>query len=637
MTLFDLKATPFESFYAATQSLEGIVPIDYFFAQAVNQRLVHEPQSAASRHHCFMLLLALSAAQRQGHSCLSLQAIAEQTLWRNDDKPGYSFGVLDALREHAAHLQRHLPSPACIVLDDDHLFTTRFWTFEQHILQGLRARNVLIEKPLIHQSALQSVWPCLFPPNADMHPAAIDWQQVAVALAVHQRFFILTGGPGTGKTYTVARLLLALHVASGQELHIGLAAPTGKAAQRLSDSLQSSFKNLDIDDSSPLKRAMQRVPMQAQTVHRLLGLQETSLAAKYHETNPLPLDVLIVDESSMLDVALFARLIRALSPTCRLILVGDAQQLPSVEAGNVLAQLMPVEGAVNQFLPAQIDNIQALVQCDMIPQHTESKTIGYSVSLQGSRRFGGALAQLASRVNQPAQASVSPSSWELLETLSDVTDSGIKRLPNSALSLAVENWIDEHFLPLCRMTVIDQALNSLSRFNVLCALRQGDYGVESLNTLIEQRLRQRLGILHHQAFHGQRLMITRNLPALGLFNGDIGLVWNHGNAQTGQLSLCFAASAGKPMRQFDLQRITAVDSVFAMTIHKSQGSEFDHVAVVLPEQGAEQLLGRELLYTAITRSKGKLTLVCDKPVFERTVAQSSQRWSGISADKISEG
>ena len=394
---------------------------------------------------------------------------------------------------------------------------------------------------------------------------------------------VISGGPGTGKTYTVARLLLALQAVHQTPLTIAMAAPTGKAKQRLVESINYAKSELlaqGIDET-----LIASIPHTAHTLHGLLGLRPNSHEARHHKGNPLAIDLLLVDEVSMVDLPMMSRLLDALPPHCKLVLVGDAEQLPSVAAGSILADI-------------------------------PSSAISY---LHKSHRFDGqgGIGLLAHDVmHNKAQAS-----WHLLSTHKDLS-----LITEADFQTWLEQMCDQYFVPLLRAKTLDEAFVCLNQFRILAATRQGDMGVEGLNVQVERILSRRLSqVKWGQHYHGKPVMVTKNHHGLGLFNGDIGIVWAEA---TGQLNVYFLQS--EQVRKVNVGLLQDLDTVYAMTIHKTQGSEFDHVALVVAPQ-AERLLSSQLLYTAITRAKMTCSIKVVESVWCKAVGNKTQRWSGLRA------
>ena len=449
-----------------------------------------------------------------------------------------------------------------LVVDGDRLYLRRYWDYEQQLARAILARAANTKKPRIQTSG--------------------DLQQAAAANAVARNFSVITGGPGTGKTHTVRAILKLLRAQpGGAELKIALAAPTGKAAARLSEALREDG-------------------LEATTVHRLLGSIPDSPYFRHHAERPLTADVVIVDEASMVDLALMAKLVAAVPLTSRLVLLGDRDQLASVEAGNVLA------------------DICAAAEVQQSPLH------GAVVELRENYRFTttGGIYRLSSAVNNgDAKAGLT-----VLQNPDD--ELRWERLPASAeLGAALRERIIAGYASCLEAADPAAALGQLQRFRILCAVRQGLFGVENLNPLAEQALAE-AGLLKPRPgwYAGQPIIITRNDYNLQLFNGDSGIILPDPDA-SGELRAFFLSPEGK-LRRFLPSRLPLHETSFALTVHKSQGSEFDRLLVILPEKDSP-VLTRELLYTAITRARSGVELWCNEEIFRAAVLRRTVRVSGL--------
>jgi exodeoxyribonuclease V alpha subunit len=459
--------------------------------------------------------------------------------------------------------------------------------------------------------------------------ACFNGQKLAVATASAGRFTLISGGPGTGKTTTVARLLvllqqLAMSRPDAAPLLIRLAAPTGKAAARLTESLGRA-----LDELSPRLDAtlLASLPRQASTLHRLLGVIPGSHEFRHHAENPLPLDVLVVDEASMVDLPMMARLLAALPASARLILLGDKDQLASVEAGAVLG------------------DICQLLQQEPSAAHTEWLRVvtGYPLAepgvpnalplrdrlcwLRKSWRFhaGSGIGRLADAVNQGDRHTLERL---LSSNFADIRIHVDAERRATLLQLAVAGYAG--YLALARDPVNGESarrmLQAFQQTRVLCALREGEWGVTGLNSSILQSL-SRQGWLQPEAdwYVGRPVMIVRNDHALGLYNGDIGITAHDGE----RLRVWFEMPDGR-VHGFLPSRLPEHETALAMTVHKSQGSEFAHTILVLPDLD-NPVLTRELLYTGITRAKQRLDLFGAHELLTRIATRPTQRNSGLTA------
>lgn len=556
--------------------------------------------------------LAAALASRvlaQGDVCLDLGLWAGQNL-----SPGHSEPLL-----RAPSLQPWQEALSCssvvgqagefqpLILDaGGRLYLHRYWSYEDTLAQALWARGM--DPPVVDHEALRQSLARLFPGEQP------DQQKLAAAVAVSQRLAVISGGPGTGKTTTLARVL-ALLLMQEPTLRIQLAAPTGKAAARLQDAVQRSKQQLAVE---PQILAM--IPEEASTLHRLLGVRGDG-GFRHGLHHPLHLDVLVVDEASMVDLALMAHTVAALPPQARLILLGDRDQLSSVEAGAVLGELCQ-EASV--FSPEASKALSDLVGWLVPDTPNPGPLADQVVLLSHSYRFaaGGGIGQLASVINRGDSAA--------LQGLLTQPPTGLRWLSSPAaqpieslVTLAMQGL--EPFL----QSVVEQAppetvFSRLAGFQLLCPQRGGPWGVEQLNQRLEGQIRQHFG--GREWYPGRALMVTRNDYTLRLFNGDVGIVLAD-PTQAGQLRAYFPQSEGG-IRTVALSRLPPVEPVFAMTVHKSQGSEFDEVLLVLPD-GQSASLSRELLYTAVTRARQRLSLWGEMGAFEQAVQRRVRRASGL--------
>lgn len=411
-----------------------------------------------------------------------------------------------------------------------------------------------------------------------------NWQKEAARVALSRALTIICGGPGTGKTTTVVNILALLLQAVDPELKIALGAPTGKAAMRLSESIGNSLSQLDLPDE--IRHA---IPFDASTLHRILGVRRNSPQFRHNRQNPLGWDVVVIDEASMVDLAMMSKLVDALKPGARLLLLGDKDQLASVESGAVLGDLIT-------SLP---DN---------------------SIELKRTFRFDDTIKLLAENINK-GDASVA---WSVL------TDKGHENV--AILQADWTSYISEKYAQFMEMVSrhpkvsIQDIFASFNSFQVLCGVHYGNRGVEGINKSVELSLARRGYDCRPDSFYpGRPILITRNDYTLDLFNGDIGICLP--DEHNGDIKVWFERSDGS-VRSLAPYRLPECRTVIAMTIHKSQGSEFDEVVVVLPQE-ENRILSRELIYTAVTRAKKFVHIVAEKEIFAFALSLNIERFSGL--------
>jgi len=539
-----------------------------------------------------------------------------------------------------------------LVLSGKRLYLRRYWTYERRIDSALRLRLAI-------QESVATDLPERLNRLFDQAPpdGVVDWQKLACALATRGAFSIVTGGPGTGKTTTVVRLLALLQapaVENGSALRIRLAAPTGKAAARLTESISQQVLSLKVPDA-----VKEKIPTQVTTVHRLLGSRPGTRHFRHHIGNPLPLDVLVVDEASMIDLEMMANLLDALPPHARLVLLGDKDQLASVEAGAVLGDLCR-DAEAGFYSPQTRQWLQQVsgenlsgsgLQEDLDGTHPLAQQV---VMLRYSRRFGegSGIGQLARWVNQQnaeeARKLLSARSHADLfcVSLKGEHDHALERLVLDGQGEGAHGY--RYYLKMLQGTrpALDtprddqrwthwaqNLLKAFDAFQLLCAVRKGPWGVEGLNQRITSALlKARLIDSDQQWYEGRPVLMTRNDYGLGLMNGDIGIALKLPESDGGPqvLRVAFPRNDGQGGVRFVLpSRLNDVETVYAMTVHKSQGSEFTHTALILPD-ALNPVLTKELIYTGITRAKDWFSLIEPRSgVFEEAVRRKVKRLSGL--------
>ena len=517
-----------------------------------------------------------------------------------------------------------------LVLDKERIYLYRYWQYECQTAEALNARQgrVSVDEGLLTRGLAQ-----FFPHQSNEN---IDWQQIAAAVAVQKRFSVISGGPGTGKTTTVIKLL-ALYIeqrkAMGQSYTIQLAAPTGKAAARLAESISNAKQKLDIDE-----RLKADIPTQASTLHRLLGVIPNSIRFRHDIDNPLHLDLLVLDEASMVDLPMMARLLRALPDSARLILLGDRDQLASVEAGSVLGDICSWPGQLNysQEQKHLLTTLCGLSNDGLEGEGSLAGSGAVGMEVDSVNHFSDCLAMLHksyrfhdnSGIGFLARAVNSGEKTNVKEVLhAGYQDINFQYLSQESYEALITTVVDVYaalFKALFSGATPQQILERLTHYQLLCARREGDYGVSGLNERIYKGLATR-GLICDEGtwYPGRPIMITRNDPALSLFNGDIGLA---AMDVTGRLKVWFELNG--EMRSVLPSRLPEHETVFAMTVHKSQGSEFNRVSMVLPPMDSP-LLSKELLYTAITRAKHLLDIVATEQVLLKASERRTERAGGL--------
>jgi len=556
-----------------------------------------------------------SKHSREGDVCLDLSQLAGTSL--TDSKGEVELTCPD-MRNWSTELSRsHLVgSPGeftPLVFDEQgvRLYLHRFFEYERDLANILLAMaDTQVED--ISTASLKEDLDHLFPEQNHSSP---DWQKVAAAIASLRKLAVISGGPGTGKTTTVAKIL-ALLLKQHPNWNLRLAAPTGKAAAKLQEAVNSVLQHLNWP-----REYLDKIPKNVQTIHRLLGAMPNSNKFRFNRDNKLPVNLLVVDEASMVDMPLMGELLRALPESAHLILLGDKDQLASVEAGAVLGDICG-KTAVNFFTPKLQDLFPELTGPEIIDTNPAPRITDCVVQLEHVYRFS-----TDSGINQAARAVKSGKGGDLLEYLQDDNYPEIHWLQisnSSQLRQIVQDYSLPHAKNILDSGSAENALQELSEFSVLTPLRHGTFGVQGLNTLTEDLLRHHAIISNSGPWYkGRPIMVTRNDHRLGLANGDVGVVWpgEHGlEAVFGFLE--------EDSRRFPLLRLPSLETVFALTVHKSQGTEFQDVLLVLPPQD-NPVLTRELVYTAITRARESITIAGTPKVLKQAVDRPTSRTSGL--------
>lgn len=606
---------------------DGVLsPLDEHFARALG-RIGGEQRAD--------VLLATALAGRfvrHGHVCLDLPRFVEAPALV--DEGGEAIAAtwpalapwLDALRRSplvsAGDPDKGEARP--LVLDSHgRLYLRRYWEHQREVVAAVGARASRVAAT-VDVGWLRPALDRLFP---DKPADGFDWQRLAAVVALQRSFCVISGGPGTGKTFTVVKILALMieQALRRQERppRVTLIAPTGKAAARLSQSIRRAKAGLQVEES-----VLRLIPEDAATIHRCLGtFRGSTTAFRHNRGNPLVTDVVLVDEASMVDLALLRRLLDAVAPQTRVILLGDKDQLASVEAGAVLGDICNSGRAVSYSRPwaallAQMTGEPVTVAADA---PLVSGIWDCIVQLQHSYRSADApaIGALATAINAGAADEV----LRLLESADHPYVTWEQPAKRGALSRALRRQAIDGFGVYLRLDSAAEQLQRLDHFRVLCAHRRGAWGVETITPLVESALEDG-GLIDRQsaAYLGRPVLVVENDYQLNLFNGDVGVIARDPAADDKRL-VFFDAGEGR-QRTFSPARLPPHETAYATSVHKSQGSEFDRVAVVLPDE-MSPVLSRELLYTAVTRARAAVAVHASREIIRATVLRRIERASGL--------
>jgi exodeoxyribonuclease V alpha subunit len=578
----------------------------------------------------------VSQQSGEGHVCVDLTAVAGRPLFGTEQHDACPTIVASGFQAwetdlRGSDLVGRPGDTAPLILDEGgRLYLAKYWQYESRLAAALRAR-ALGEVGNTDPDRLRASLDRYFP---EAKAGDVDWQKVAAAVAALKPLAVISGGPGTGKTTTVTRILaLLLEQAPERPLRIALAAPTGKAAARLSQSIRHAKEKGEkaLTGDNPVR---DRIPEQAVTLHRLLRLGAGRARPYYHADNPLPLDLLVLDEASMIDLPLMAKLVNALPPRSRLILLGDRDQLFSVEAGKVLGDLCDA-GASHGYSEDFLRLLQQVTGFHLgLPEESVSHPVGDCIAiLKKSHRFdsGSGIGALANAVNLgKGEASLHILHSEDYPEVSWQTGRG------PGLTARLATFALQGYRDYLNAGTPEDALQCFEQYRLLCATRGGPFGVDRLNRLVEDALREQGLIRTGEPWYpGRPIMITRNDYTLHLFNGDVGLILP--DPESGRHLRAFfihpeAGSAdsrrGPRLKKILPSRLPTHETVYAMTVHKSQGSEFQHIDLLLPDEPSP-VLTRELVYTGITRARKQVRLWGKEEILLGAIATRVERASGL--------
>ena len=551
-------------------------------------------------------LRSLFSLVHDGHTCVTLAEIA-RTIHEDSEPTAEQLAETEAVlrtsllatgavAEHAT--TDAAPLPLCLSANGT-LSLWRHAASEMRVASFFRAACSTVREPSTAAlAALRALAP---------KPGELDLQAAAVAGALLRNFSVVTGGPGTGKTTTILRMLRVL-LADAPTLRIALAAPTGKAAARM-DAARAK-----------LQEAMPTAQIaRATTLHRLLGYRTGDDAFRHGKGAPIPFDVVVVDEASMVELELFDALIQALPPSCRLVLLGDRDQLSSVGAGQTLLDLCAAAKPELGAGPQTAARCREWLGMELPAQTGGSPLTECVTLLTKTHRF-----RDDSGIGAFARAIAQRRPDEALAAMRAQSDDLHLRRP-APLRTLLEPWLDT-LREMMECTSPKEALQKQQRFRVLCAARQGSLGVEPCNEFLEARLHRRDRGGAEAFYQGRPILVTANDYGTGLMNGDLGVIFPD---VQGRLMAWFDQGEKEP-RAFLPQRLPPHETAFAMTVHKSQGSEFDEVLVLMPDREGP-LANVQLLYTGVTRARKTATVVADDRVLEAALKTQVERRSGLLA------
>ena len=608
---------------------ENFSSMDNHFAMFIGRLAQkHNPEAA-------LAAALVSRKTSEGNICLDLEEHAGKPLHLNSQITGMDTFVCPTLPDWTEQLMesgvvKQDEGNTPLVLDESgRLYLRRYWEYENSIIRFILQGSNSVHADF-NYSKLDKDLKNLFQP---LPAGEVNWQQIAAIAAVSRSFCVISGGPGTGKTSTVAKILALLISQHNdtRQLRILLGAPTGKAASRL----QQAIVDTGLLQTGP-------EPLQATTLHRMLGYVPNSPYFRHNAENPLAADIVVIDEASMVDLPLMAKLMQAVPASARLILLGDRHQLASVQPGSVLGDICHSE--IMSSFSSEFCQLISKLTGNSIVSSPLSRTKTASLFLQDSfvelmQSYRFAPDSGIARLSMSVKEGDVDGALDILLGAEDGS-AAWSEIPGSAeLGKKLQSWPGIAQFDMMQQSLEpDSCFAHLESFRILCALRSGPYGMERVNTLLEQQLAQQVQDYESDPTTGQLegmntvlpfrpVMVTQNDYNLQLFNGDVGIILpGHENQQS--LRVFFRGEAGQ-LRDIAAPMLPGHETVFAMTVHKSQGSEFNRVLLILPDKDSP-LLTRELLYTAITRAREKVEIWGKKEIFASAVKRQIKRTSGLS-------
>ena len=555
----------------------------------------------------FLAAALVSHATSEGHICIDISSkFDDNHSWR---KELYSSNVVGKPGDYKP-----------LILDNkSRLYLYRYWQYEKALADNINKRADTqiegLDVPLLKEGLSR-----LFPQSQE---GKTDRQKVAALVSVVKGFCVISGGPGTGKSTVIAKVLaLILEQEKANKIRIALAAPTGKAAARLQEAIKAGKETLPVGDH--IKEAI--IP-EASSIHRLLGTIPGSPYFRHNAKNPLPVNAVVIDEASMVDLALMSKLVQAIPPNARLILLGDKDQLASVEAGSVLGDICDT-GHIHGFSQRFSKKLKQIVDCGVELFSNSSNGPGIRdcvVELKRSYRFG--IDSGIGKVSQAINKGDGSLALSLLKN-DNYNDVRWNALPTSkTLHKSLRDVVIQGYGSYLEASDPMEIFRLYKQFRLMCVLRKGPYGVSAINILVEQILRgENLITMEKGWYRGRPVLITRNDYNLGLYNGDIGIILPD-PASENNLRAFFLSPDGS-LRRFLPVRLPVHETAYAITVHKSQGSEFDKTLLLLPDRYTP-VLTRELIYTGITRARKNVEVWGIEGVFLDAIKQRIERTSGL--------
>lgn len=580
---------------------------------------------SGGKEDIFIASCLVSKATGEGHVCLDLSEVAgKEHLFFVKGSQKYEVIKCPELRvwRNRLYNSKVVGKPGDykpLILDNkDRLYLYRYWRYENVLIEELLKRSSK-SKNILNNSLLRILLSRLFSYKKD----GIDLQMLSAIIPLARYLCVITGGPGTGKTTTVAKILALLIASSDKKKRILLSAPTGKASAKLKHSIGEIKDSLDIEGY--IKEA---IPTETYTVHRMLKPLPKAPYFRYNRENRLPADIVVVDEASMVDLPLMSKLVQALAEDAVLIILGDKDQLSSVEPGSVLGDICAYATGVPDSIVRIFCKITGLNKANCITSITTHKQPLINdciIELKEVYRFSemSGIAKLSRHVNKGDIDAV----YEALEG-NIYPDIRFRKLPRPDL---LKIWLKEIVIKwyggYLKANDPLVAIRAFDSFRILCPIRWGAYGVKQINRLVEKILQEEeLIYVNRPWYTGRPILITENNYELGLFNGDVGIIMSDPES-SGEVRAFFIGQNGE-IRKFLPIRLPEHETVFAMTVHKSQGSEFDNVLFILPDTYVS-VLTRELIYTAITRARNSIEIWGEMNIIEKGINQRIRRSSGL--------